>query len=59
MTETWALASLWLGIALAATLLSIWLRVAAAPGAFILLLLSKMAAKFAGVWPVTRQFGAK
>jgi Kef-type K+ transport system membrane component KefB len=30
----------------------------AAPGAFILLLLTKMAAKFAGVWPVTRQFGA-
>jgi hypothetical protein len=25
MTETWALAALWLGLALAATLLSIWL----------------------------------
>jgi glutathione-regulated potassium-efflux system ancillary protein KefC len=30
MTETWALAALWLGLALAATLLSIWLRVATA-----------------------------
>lgn len=30
MAETWALASLWLGLALAATLLSIWLRVATA-----------------------------
>src|SRR6476469_5819179 len=28
VTSTWALASLWLGLALAATLLSIWLRVA-------------------------------
>ena len=30
MTETWALAALWLGLALAATLLSIWLRIATA-----------------------------
>jgi len=30
VTETWALAALWLGLALAATLLSIWLRVATA-----------------------------
>lgn len=30
MTETWALAALWLGLALVATLLSIWLRVATA-----------------------------
>src|SRR3970282_1466335 len=30
MTEVWALAALWLGLALAATLLSIWLRVATA-----------------------------
>lgn len=30
MTQTWALAALWLGLALAATLLSIWLRVATA-----------------------------
>lgn len=30
MTETWALAALWLGLALAATLISIWLRVATA-----------------------------
>ena len=30
MTETWALAALWLGLALTATLLSIWLRVATA-----------------------------
>lgn len=30
MTETWALAALWLGLALIATLLSIWLRVATA-----------------------------
>ncbi len=30
MTETWALATLWLGLALIATLLSIWLRVATA-----------------------------
>lgn len=30
MTETWALAALWLGLALAASLLSIWLRVATA-----------------------------
>jgi len=30
MTETWALAALWLGLALLATLLSIWLRIAAA-----------------------------
>ena len=30
MTETWALAALWLGLALTATLVSIWLRVATA-----------------------------
>ncbi len=30
MTETWTLATLWLGLALLATLLSIWLRVATA-----------------------------
>ncbi len=30
MTEIWALAALWLGLALAATLISIWLRVATA-----------------------------
>jgi hypothetical protein len=30
MTETWLLAELWLGLALVATLLSIWLRVATA-----------------------------
>lgn len=30
MTETWALASLWLGLALVATLLSVWFRVATA-----------------------------
>lgn len=30
MTQTWTLAALWLGLALAATLLSIWLRVATA-----------------------------
>ncbi|GIX26902.1 MAG: hypothetical protein KatS3mg123_0783 [Burkholderiales bacterium] len=30
MTETWALGALWLGLALAASLLSIWLRVATA-----------------------------
>lgn len=30
MTETWALGALWLGLALAANLLSIWLRVATA-----------------------------
>jgi Kef-type K+ transport system membrane component KefB len=30
MTETWALAALWLGLALIATLLSIWLKVATA-----------------------------
>jgi Kef-type K+ transport system membrane component KefB len=30
MTETWALAALWLGLALIATLISIWLRVATA-----------------------------
>jgi glutathione-regulated potassium-efflux system ancillary protein KefC len=30
MTETWALAALWLGLALAATLLSIWFRIATA-----------------------------
>ena len=30
----------------------------AAPAGFIVLLLAKMAAKFAGVWPVTRRFGA-
>ena len=30
MTATWALAALWLGLALAATMLSIWLRVATA-----------------------------
>jgi glutathione-regulated potassium-efflux system ancillary protein KefC len=30
MTETWLLAALWLGLALVATLLSIWLRVATA-----------------------------
>jgi len=30
MTETWALAALWLGLALIATLVSIWLRVATA-----------------------------
>jgi len=30
MTETWALAALWLGLALVATLFSIWLRIATA-----------------------------
>ena len=30
MTETWLLAALWLGLALVATLLSIWLRIATA-----------------------------
>ncbi|HXY40351.1 MAG TPA: cation:proton antiporter, partial [Vicinamibacteria bacterium] len=30
MTQVWALAALWLGLALVATLLSIWLRVATA-----------------------------
>jgi Kef-type K+ transport system membrane component KefB len=30
MTEVWSLAALWLGLALAATLLSIWLRIATA-----------------------------
>ncbi len=30
MTETWALAALWLGLALAASLLSLWLRIATA-----------------------------
>jgi len=30
MTETWTLAALWLGLALAAGLASIWLRVATA-----------------------------
>ena len=30
MTETWFLAALWLGLALVATLLSMWLRVATA-----------------------------
>lgn len=30
MTETWALAALWLGLALVATLVSIWLRIATA-----------------------------
>src|SRR5512138_257205 len=30
MTEIWTLAALWLGLALAATLISIWLRVATA-----------------------------
>jgi len=30
MSETWALATLWLGLALFATLLSIWLRIATA-----------------------------
>lgn len=30
MTETWALAALWLGLALVATLLSIWFRIATA-----------------------------
>jgi hypothetical protein len=30
MTEVWALAAMWLGLALAASLVSIWLRVATA-----------------------------
>ena len=30
MTEIWALAALWLGLALIATLVSIWLRIATA-----------------------------
>jgi hypothetical protein len=30
MTEIWTLAALWLGLALIATLLSIWLRIATA-----------------------------
>ena len=30
MTEIWTLAALWLGLALVATLLSIWLRIATA-----------------------------
>jgi len=36
VTETWALAALWLGLALIATLLSIWLRVATALSEMIL-----------------------
>ncbi len=30
MTDTWLIASLWLGLALVASLLSIWLRIATA-----------------------------
>ncbi len=116
MTEIWALAALWLGLALLATLLSIWLRIAtalseivvgtiaqlvigaiigaavlgtdqtwvkflsgagailltflaggsfvsvpaliAAPAAFLIMLVTKLISKIAGVYPVTRYFGS-
>jgi glutathione-regulated potassium-efflux system ancillary protein KefC len=90
MTEIWGQAALWLGLALVATLASIWLRIAtvvrrlrtltfgfltpfyfiragslvslpalaAAPLAFVVLLLGKMATKVAGVYPVARASGS-
>jgi glutathione-regulated potassium-efflux system ancillary protein KefC len=43
MTETWALAALWLGLALVATLLSIWLRVATALSEIVVGILAQLA----------------
>ena len=43
MTQTWALAALWLGLALAATLLSIWLRVATALSEIVVGILAQLA----------------
>jgi len=42
MTETWALAALWLGLALVATLLSIWLRVATALSEIVVGILAQL-----------------
>jgi Kef-type K+ transport system membrane component KefB len=43
MTQTWALAALWLGLALAATLLSIWLRVATALSEIVVGIIAQLA----------------
>ena len=43
MTQTWALAALWLGLALAATLISIWLRVATALSEIVVGILAQLA----------------
>src|SRR6267143_1480513 len=42
MTETWALAALWLGLALIATLVSIWLRVATALSEIVIGTIAKL-----------------
>ena len=42
MTETWALAALWLGLALVATLVSIWLRVATALSEIVVGILAQL-----------------
>jgi glutathione-regulated potassium-efflux system ancillary protein KefC len=43
MTETWGLAALWLGLALAATLVSIWLRVATALSEIVVGIVAQLA----------------
>jgi Kef-type K+ transport system membrane component KefB len=43
MTETWTLAALWLGLALLATLASLWLRVAAALSEIVVGMIAQMA----------------
>ncbi|MBI2310948.1 MAG: cation:proton antiporter [Betaproteobacteria bacterium] len=49
MTETWSLAALWLGLALGATLLSIWLRIATALSEIVIGIVAQLAiGAFAG-----------
>ena len=61
MTSVWALAALWLGLALIAVLLSIWLRVSTAlsePFAFLFMLIAKIICKLVGVYPVTKYYNS-
>ncbi|HVS27554.1 MAG TPA: hypothetical protein VHE58_09730 [Burkholderiales bacterium] len=43
MTETWALAALWLGLALIAVLMSIWLRIATALSEIVVGIVAQLA----------------
>jgi Kef-type K+ transport system membrane component KefB len=53
MTEIWTQAALWLGLALIASLLSIWLRIATALSEIVI---GTIAQLLIGVYPVTRAF---
>jgi hypothetical protein len=74
MTSVWALVALWLGLALIAPLLSIWLHtpfyfipagsfvsipaLMAAPFAFFFMLIAKIICKLVGVYPVTKYYNS-